>query len=364
MLQSRDALRISFDVAISLLLVFFIIAWCLQILLPFIGLITWGTVIAISLHSPFCSLRKRIGNKFAALVFALGGIGLVVIPAWLFAESLIGPVQSFASSVEQGSFQLPAPGENVRDWPLIGPQLHSIWSSASSDISTFLSSHTQQLGVLAKFAVSKAAGLGISVLLFLASIIIAAALLANDQSVAHGMRLLFTRLVGAAKAEEAMTLTTATIRSVTMGVLGVAFIQALLAGLGMVAAGVPAAGLWAIVILVLAIAQLPPWLVLAPIVFYVFSVEPNTTIATVFAVWSLIVSFGDMFLKPLLLGRGVDVPTLVILLGAIGGMISSGLLGLFVGAVVLSIGYKLLLAWLDAIEKPVAEGEVDETPTS
>lgn len=362
--QSRDALRLSFDVAISLLLVFFIIAWCLHLLLPFLGLIAWGTVIAISVHGPFRSLRQRVGNKLAAVIFSLVGIACIIIPAWLFADSIISPLQSFAANVESGNFSLSPPGDNVKDWPVVGAKIFETWTAASADMTTFLRDHAQQLQELARFGASKAAGLGLSILLFLGATIIAAALLANDQAVQRGMSLMFSRLVGPAKASEAMTLTTATVRSVTMGVLGVAFIQAVLAGLGMVAVGVPAAGIWTIAVLVFAIAQLPPWLILVPIIFYVFSVEPNTTVATIFAVWSLIVSFGDAFLKPMLLGRGVDVPTLVILLGAIGGMITSGLLGLFVGAVVLSIGYKLLLVWLATAEPEPGQDKHEQEQVS
>jgi predicted PurR-regulated permease PerM len=118
----------------------------------------------------------------------------------------------------------------------------------------------------------------------------------------------------------------------------------------MLVAGVPAAGVWALFILVLAIAQLPPLLVLLPAIIYVFSTGDSTTTAVIFTIWSVLVSFSDAALKPLLLGRGVEAPMLVILLGAIGGMIHSGIVGLFLGAVILALGYKLLLAWL-------AEGE-------
>jgi predicted PurR-regulated permease PerM len=142
-----------------------------------------------------------------------------------------------------------------------------------------------------------------------------------------------------------------------MGVLGIAFIQAFAGGLGMVIIGIPGAGLWALFILVLAIAQLPPLLVLLPAIIYVFSTNDNTTAAVIFTVWSLIVSFSDTFLKPMLLGRGVNVPMLVILLGAIGGMISAGIVGLFVGAVVLALGYTLFQDWLNVDEEPTEDPE-------
>ena len=109
--------------------------------------------------------------------------------------------------------------------------------------------------------------------------------------------------------------------------------------------GVPYAGLWALLVLLLAIVQLPPWIILGPIIVYVFSVA-TTVPAVIFMIWSLAVSVSDAFLKPLLLGRGLDTPMLVILLGAIGGMIYSGIIGLFVGAVVLAVAYELFMLWL------------------
>jgi predicted PurR-regulated permease PerM len=137
----------------------------------------------------------------------------------------------------------------------------------------------------------------------------------------------------------------ATVQSVTRGILGVAVIQSLLAGVGMLVVGVPAAGLWALLVLLLAVIQLPPLLVLAPVIVYVFSTS-STVAAVVFAVWSVFVGMSDTFLKPVLMGRGVDVPMLVIFMGAIGGFMLDGIIGLFVGAVVLALGYTLFTAWL------------------
>ncbi|MEE4173205.1 MAG: AI-2E family transporter [Xanthomonadales bacterium] len=360
MANREEVLRLSFEVAISLLLVFVVVAWSIQILLPFISLIAWGAVIAISLHHPFCGLRDRIGGRWAAIVFGVLGVATILVPAVLFADSLITSVMSFARSVETSEFHIATPNESVKDWPLVGARLFEAWSAAATDFEDFLREFAPQLKQLATFAAGKVAGLGITVLLFLASTVIAVALLANDKVVEKGLLRLFARLTGEANAREQMGLATATVRSVTMGVLGVAFIQALLGGLGMVLAGVPGAGLWAIAILVLAVAQLPPLLVLLPAIIYVFAHE-STVVASVFAVWSLIVAFGDAFLKPLLLGRGVNVPTLVILLGAIGGMLMSGILGLFVGAVVLALGYQLMLQWLAMDDPKDTPASGDET---
>jgi predicted PurR-regulated permease PerM len=151
-----------------------------------------------------------------------------------------------------------------------------------------------------------------------------------------------------------------TIRSVAKGVLGVAVIQSLLSAIGLVAIGVPGAGIWAGVILLLAIMQLPPLLVLGPIAVWVFSVEAATP-ATIFAIYAFFVSISDSFLKPLFLGRGMDIPMLVILVGAIGGMMTYGIVGLFVGAVVLAVGYKLLISWMAIEEEEEQEAQAQDS---
>jgi predicted PurR-regulated permease PerM len=139
------------------------------------------------------------------------------------------------------------------------------------------------------------------------------------------------------------------VRAVAKGVLGVAAIQALFAWIGMAAAGVPAPAAWALLVLICAVAQLPTLIVLGPMVVYVFA-SSSANVAIPFMVWSLFVGIIDNVLKPILLGRGARVPTLVIVIGAIGGMISSGIIGLFVGAVVLAVGYELFAAWVKGSE--------------
>jgi predicted PurR-regulated permease PerM len=154
-------------------------------------------------------------------------------------------------------------------------------------------------------------------------------------------------------------LAVATIRSVAKGVLGVAIFQALLSAIGLAAIGVPAPGIWAGAVLLLAIVQLPPLLVLAPIAVWVFSVADPVP-ATIFAIYAALVSFSDAVLKPMLLGRGMNIPMLVILLGAIGGAASLGISGLFVGSVTLAVSYEILRAWLHAntLNNPKSENVV------
>jgi predicted PurR-regulated permease PerM len=176
------------------------------------------------------------------------------------------------------------------------------------------------------------------------SILVAGALLANAQAAYEVTRSLAKRLFGG-QGPEFQQLIGATIRSVTTGILGVAFIQSVLAGLGFLVAGLPGAGLWAVMFLIAAVLQVGV-LILIPAVVYVFAVSTMTK-AVIFLIWCVIVALVDNVLKPLLLGRGVAVPIVVVFLGAIGGFVALGIIGLFVGAIVLSVGYKLFLAWIN-----------------
>jgi predicted PurR-regulated permease PerM len=246
---------------------------------------------------------------------------------------------------EDGTVKIEPPNDSVRDWPLIGDRVHTAWTRASTNLSGFVNANRELLAGYGRALASTAAGVAGGILQFSVATIIAGIFLANAEACNSGLRQISRRLSGE-KGDEMIDLSVSTIRSVALGVLGIAFIQAVLGGVGMVVVGVPGAGLWALAILVLAIAQLPPLLIMGPAAIWVFSVE-STTVSVIFLVYALIVSISDTMLKPLLLGRGVEAPMLVILLGAIGGMIYAGIVGLFLGAVVLALGYKLMLAWLD-----------------
>jgi predicted PurR-regulated permease PerM len=356
--SGSDPVKIAIEIAVNLSLIFIILAWCLQILSPFISLIVWAAVIAVAMYKPFLKLQGLLGGrrKLAIALFAILGLAVVIVPAWLFVGSILESTEQVRTALESGQVELAPPGDNVRDWPVVGEGIYENWLAASENLEGWLSTNSETVKKVLGGVFGKLTGIGVGALQFAISILIAAAFIANADAMVRGMDLLTRRIVGD-RANDFLMLSSSTVTSVAVGVLGIAFIQAVLAGIGMVAVGVPAAGILALLVLILAIAQLPPWLILLPVIFYVYSVEDSTIVATVFAVWSLAVSFADMVLKPLMLGRGVEAPMLVILLGAIGGMITSGIIGLFVGAVVLALGYKLLEAWL----KSGAEKAGDET---
>ena len=355
----KTPVQIAIEIAINLFLIVIILAWCIEILKPFISLIAWAAIISISMYKPFLKLKSLLGGskKLALTLFTVIGLTIIVVPGWMFAGSIINSAQEITTALETGDIDIHLPNESVKEWPLVGAKLHAGWTAAATNFQAWAVEHAETLKSIASTVLSVAAGIGLGVVQFLISTLIAAAFLANAESIGAGLRVLVARLVGD-RADSYLKLTTATVTSITVGVLGISFIQSFLAGLGMIIVGVPAAGIIALVVLIFCIAQLPPWLIMFPVMFYVFSVESTTT-ATIFAVWAVIVSFLDMVLKPMFLGRGVDAPMLVILLGAIGGMIMSGIIGLFVGAIVLALGYKLLEAWLESGEGEPVESSAE-----
>ena len=321
---------------------------CLKIVQPFIGLVVWGIVIAVAAQPYHASLSRKIGDrpKLSSVIMTMLGIAIIVIPAWILADSTISGLQSLSTSLEDGTIDIPPPGEDVAEWPLVGEKLYALWSQAESNLEGLLNKFEPQLKSFGETLLGAAASGAGGVLQMILSMIIAGALLNQAAPSYRITSNFFSQLMGPERGPSMALLSVSIIRSVVKGILGIALIQTVMGTLGMIVMGVPGAGLLGFVVLVVAIIQLPPILVLGPVAIWVYSFADPIP-ATVFLVYSIVVSSADAFLKPLLLGRGVEVPMLVILIGAIGGAVAMGIIGLFLGAVILALGYELLIAWLN-----------------
>jgi predicted PurR-regulated permease PerM len=333
--------------ALRIGLIFFLLAWAFNIIRPFIIPIVWGGIIAIALMPIMLKLKQALGGrqKTAAAIITLLCITVLIVPTVIISDSLLETGQTVSIAIEKGEIDVPPPPAEVAEWPVIGEPTHQFWSLASRNLGAALKKVEPQLKQVGGWLIGRIGGGIVGVLMFLVSLLIAGAFLGASESVIAGLKKLASRVAGV-KGPELVDMSASTVRSVVQGVLGIAVIQAVLAAIGMFSIGVPAAALWTLLVLLLAVVQLPPLLILGPAVVYVFSYA-DTTPAVIFAVWSLFVSVSDSFLKPLLLGRGLDIPMLVILIGAIGGMLLNGIIGLFVGAVVLAVVYKLFGEWLN-----------------
>jgi len=350
----KDYVNRAVEASIHIGLVILLAATCFFILRPFIPLIVWGIIVAVAVFPRYRQLQLLLGGRgvLAAVLITLLLLAFLIVPVVLLSGTLISGIQTLAEHLKDGTPIIPPPPAGVETWPLIGVPLENAWSLASSNITSALRTFAPQIKVIVPSLLSASAGIGLAVMQFALSVIIAGVLLANSRGAASAAHSLASSIFGD-KGPEFEQLVGSTIHSVTVGILGVALIQSVLAALGFLVAGLPGAGLWAVVFLVAALLQVGT-LVLIPAVIYVFATS-SVTKAVIFAIWCLVVALIDNTLKPLLLGRGVAVPIAVVFLGAIGGFVAMGLIGLFVGAIVLSVGYKLFIAWLG--RSPSALGE-------
>ena len=346
--DKKEIVNIAIEIAVKLLLLGIVLYWAFLILKPFIVLVIWAIIIAVSLAPFIDKMDKRFAMSRSKIIWSLvfTAIFALVTPTYFLADSMISSSQDVAHQLKAGTLVVPPPSEKVAEWPLVGKKVHALWSEASTNLESTLRHYQPQLKEYAGTIASAIGGALGAVLQFVVALIIAAVFLSNSDGSVKVYQAIARRLVGE-KGVDWANLSALTVRSVVQGILGIALIQSALSLIGLVAIGVPFAPFWAFVVLFLAIIQLPPILILGPIAAYVFSFA-DTTPAVIFAIYAIIVSMSDAFLKPLLLGRGVDIPMLVILLGAIGGMIMSGIIGLFVGAVILALSYKLFITWLEA----------------
>ncbi|MFC6977724.1 AI-2E family transporter [Microbulbifer taiwanensis] len=239
----------------------------------------------------------------------------------------------------------------MEEWPLVGDKLYAAWQSASGNLDAFIKSYEQQLRTISREAATAVGGMLAKLLAFIGAFIVAGIMLAYAAPGEESSRRIFSRICGPRFGPELLDLSVATVRSVTSGVIGVAFIQAVLLGIGFLLGGVPAAGLLALVALLLGIAQVPAIVLVVPVLAWIWGKGDGSTGAnTLVTIYLVLAGLADNVLKPLMLGRGLAVPMPVILLGAIGGMISAGLIGLFIGAVTLALAYQIFWAWVHGAE--------------
>jgi predicted PurR-regulated permease PerM len=337
------------DVLIRAGLIGVLAVLCYLIFAPFLTLMVWALILAVTLYPLHRSLARRIGGRqgLAAIIVVISGGLLIVTPTAVLMNSFGSSILHFVNAVQQNTLEIPAPPESIQEWPIVGNRLHHVWSRAHTDLPGFVESMQPKIGELARKALSIVASIGLGILQFLASFIVAGILMAYGEAGARGSRAIFERIIGVERGVTFARLSTATIRAVAQGIIGIAFIQAILVGLALLLAGVPWAGVLAAITLVLSVAQVPALIVILPAIGYIWaSGDYSNGAAIAHTIILLLSGMADNVLKPLMLGRGVDAPMPVILLGALGGMATGGIGGMFVGATLLALGYQIFMNWV------------------
>jgi predicted PurR-regulated permease PerM len=333
------------DITIRVGLLVLAVGACYTILKPFLLLILWAVIIATGFYPLFNWLKKILNGKagLAATIITVLLLSIIIIPSVILGESLVSGIQHLREANETGKFVIPPPGPEVDSWPSIAKPVVKAWKLASESTEKAMQEYGPQIKKAVTWFISAIGDVASGLLQLIISTIIAGVLLVYAKSGSTELNKLFIRLLGK-RGEKIVEISEVTIRQVVKGILGVAIIQTLMAAIGFFVAGVPMAGILSAICLILCIVQLGVALIAIPVMIYMFA-NADTLTASLLAVWLIITMISDNILKPILLGRGAPVPMLVIFLGAIGGFIAMGFIGLFVGAVILSICYKIYQAW-------------------
>ena len=334
------------QLAIRLGLLAFLIYWTFVLIRPFVPILAWGIVLAVALYPVFNLLSRLLGGrpKLAAAILTVVNLGIVIGPATWLGLSAVEGVKDFAANLSAGNLVVPSPPDGVRNWPLVGPQLFELWNQASNNIRAALREVAPHLKPLAGTMLGLAGNAGVGTLKFLLSVALAGFLFPYGSQLVAAGRGFLSRIVPE-QSEHFLELAGTTIRAVSQGVIGVAIIQSLLAGIGLKLAGIPGAGLLAFMVMILAIVQIGAAIVLIPVIIWVW-IDKDFTTALFLTVFLGIVGILDNILKPLLMARGLTTPTVVILVGVIGGTLAHGIVGLFIGPIILSLAWELTVAWI------------------
>ncbi|WP_321926602.1 AI-2E family transporter [Paraburkholderia guartelaensis] len=354
--QSRDLL----DVLIRAALIAVLAMFCFRIFAPFLDLMVWSVILAVTLYPLQTKLQHSFPHKdgLIATLIILVAFAVILAPTWLLGVAVADSIEHAMRVAKGGTFHIPPPADSIAHWPIVGQRVYDFWMQASTDITGLVQRFAPQLKAAGLALLGTITGLGAALLIFFVALIVAGILMAHGESGHRSAVQIASRVSGPENGPQIADLCTATIRAVAQGVVGIAFIQMVLIGVGFIVMGIPGAGLLALAVLLIGIMQLPATLITVPVIIFVIMTQGVSTATIVFSVYEFVAGLADNVLKPLLLGRGVAVPMPVVLIGAIGGMVTGGVIGLFIGPVMLAVGYQLFWRWVK--DQPQAEHAREE----
>ncbi len=335
-----------FRPVISIVVLGGLITLSLWVLRPFLPAVVWATMIAVSTWPLMLAVQKRLWGRrtLAVVVMSIALLLVFVVPLSLAIGTIVshaGDIKGWAAAVEDGV--LGPPPHWLADLPYVGDKLVAHWSQLTSE-GALRGRLTPYVSEVLSWFVGQVGSLGAITMQFLLTIVIAAVLYAKGELARSGI-VAFARRVSEEHGEDSVRLAGQAIRGVAMGVVGTALVQSVLGGIGLAVSGVPLAAMLTAIMFLLAVAQIGPIPVLACSVIWLY-MKDDTAWATALLVWSIIVGTMDNFLRPYFIRKGADLPLLLIFSGVVGGLIAFGLVGLFIGPMVLAVTWKLCVAWV------------------
>ena len=342
-----DQITASFiETAIRLAVLALLLYWSFVLVQPFISIFIWSAVLAVALYPIFEWISFRLGGRrrLAAALTTVLSLVVIIGPATWLAMGLVDSVRMISDRLDPSMVAIPSPPVSVKDWPLIGEPIYQFWDLASTNLSAAFATIVPQLKPLGGRLLRVGADTGLGILKFLIAVLVAGFLFSPAPALADAVKR-FSRRLNPERGEELVVQAAATIRAVSRGVIGISVLQALLAGIGLMAAGIPQASLITFAVLILGIIQIGPTIVIVPVIIWSW-MTMETTSALLFTAYMVPVNLLDNLLRPIVMGRGLKTPILVILIGVIGGTLAYGITGLFLGPIVLAVIWELMVAWI------------------
>jgi predicted PurR-regulated permease PerM len=343
--NQRDITRTFFAV----LFIGSLLGTSLWILKPFMGAAIWSVTIVTATWPLMVSIQGRLWGRrsLAVAVMTMVLLCLLVVPLWLSIGTIVSNEHRITNLVKSlATFEVPPPPAWLGDIPLFGKNLVAAWDKiAIAGIQDFVQKLAPYGGNAVRWFITEVGSFGVLVLQFLLTVVFAALLYANGERLATWIKRFGRRLAGP-RGETSIRLAGQAVRGVALGVVVTALAQSVLGGIGLAIVGVPFAAVLTAVMFMLAIAQVGALIVLVPAVVWLYW-SSSIGWGTFLLAWTLVVGAMDSFLRPILIKKGADLPLLLIFAGVVGGLIAFGLIGIFVGPVVLAVSHTLLSAWVD-----------------
>jgi predicted PurR-regulated permease PerM len=339
-----DAIPVDWIIRIGCLAI--LVYWAFLLILPFLTIMVWSVILAVTLYPVFdwAVSRLRLWPGLAAILITVASLLVIVGPATWLGISLIGSLRYIFEQFDASLLAIPPPPETIKTWPLVGEGLYQIWQLASTNLTAALTELGPHLKPIGTTLLGIAGSAGLDAIKFMTAVAVSGLLFVPGPALVDTFRSIVSHIV-TKRGEEFVNLAGATIRNLARGVIGIAMLQALLTGLGLIVAAVPAAGLISFLVLVCGIVQIGASVVIGPLVIWSW-LTMSTSHALLFSAYMIPVALVDNVLRPLVFSRGLKTPMPVILMGVIGGILTHGMIGLFIGPVVLAIGWELLRAWM------------------
>jgi predicted PurR-regulated permease PerM len=343
------------DLAIRLGFIGLLGYWSFRVIAPLLTIGLWSAILVVALYPLFDRLTLWLNARVAAALVTFLCLAIVIGPVTWLGLGMVSGIRSLAVGLENGQLAIPPPPDLVRGWPVVGERLYQLWSLATTNITVALTETLPMLKPFSGTLLGTAQSALYGLLELLVAIAIAGFLFTRGPQLVDGLSAFLDRVLSH-RGRELVQLAGATIRNVSRGVIGIAFLQAILAGVGFVAVGIPAPGVLAFLAFLLGVIQIGPTILFVPIVVWCWATLEATQ-AIIFTAYMIPVGLIDNILRPLLMARGLATPMPVVIIGVIGGAISYGIVGLFFGPIVLSVAWAVLVAWVQGRGEPALGDE-------